>query len=46
MHSDFELSMVEDVSCLLDFKVKKIKDYTCDSQGILGGSKLHSTVVE
>lgn len=31
MKSDFELSMLEDVSCLIDFQVKQMNDYTCDS---------------
>lgn len=33
IQSDFEASMVEDVSCLPDFQVK---NYTCGSQGIYG----------
>lgn len=28
---ELEVSMVEDVSYLLDFQVKQMNDYTCDS---------------
>lgn len=38
MKSDFEFSIVGDVTYFLDFQVKQMKDYTFDSQSIYVGS--------